>query len=54
MKQIQFQKAVRDIEKEQEQWMLELNKQEELLYKQRVQEALLRPSPDKVHPRKSH
>lgn len=43
---------MREHEVERESWEMKLTKEEEELYRQRVREALARPSPDKLHPRR--
>ncbi len=51
--QLQYTQAVKRLEEEEIQRELAIGKQEEALYKQRVQNALANPNQDKLHPKRS-
>lgn len=52
LQQIEFQKHLKEFEAGEEQRELQLQKEAETLYQMRVQEALARPHPDKIHPKR--
>ena len=52
LKQMDYQQKVKEVDVQQNKKELELNKEAERLYQQRVQAAISRPHPDKVHPRR--
>ncbi|XP_064390856.1 cilia- and flagella-associated protein 53-like [Halichondria panicea] len=50
--QMGYTRAVKKLEEEQTQREITIGREEELLYKRRVQNALARPDPDKTHPKR--
>ena len=52
LKQMEFQKTLREFEAQQTRRELELQKEAETLHQARVSEALARPHPDKIHPKR--
>ena len=52
MQQVNYLQTTRQLEKEQIQREIAMCKEAEKVYKQRVQDALARPNPDKVHPKR--
>ena len=52
LQQMEFQKCLKEFESAQTQRDLELRRDAETLHQRRVSEALARPHPDKVHPKR--
>ena len=52
LQQMDYQQKLKELEVVQSHRELELCKEAELAYQQRVQRALERPHPDKIHPRR--
>ena len=52
LQQMEFQKTLREFEAQQTRRELELQKEAETLHQARVSEALARPHPDKIHPKR--
>ena len=52
LQQMEFQTTLREFEAQQTRRELELQKEAETLHQARVSEALARPHPDKIHPKR--
>ncbi len=50
--QMGYTRAAKKLEEEQTQREITIGREEKLLYKRRVQNALARPDPDKTHPKR--